>query len=230
MTYSIVARDPSTGEIGTCVTTGVACVGALAPHVSLDAAVSTQAFVNVDLGLRILELVDSGLSVPVAVRAALEVEPNVEMRQVVGIDANGNAHAFTGSKPLPWCGHQVHSDFAVAGNSLVGETVLDAMSQAFVDGAGSEFTERLINAVAAGVAAGGEREVDEIELHLQNSAAVIVASPTPRAFHNLRVDAAVDAMGELRRVYAAAVASAKSLEDFYQGAIELRPTYWRRAR
>lgn len=229
MTYSIVARDPATGEIGMCVTTGVACVGALASHVSLTAAVATQAYVNVDLGLRILQLVDSGLTIPVAIRAALEVEPDADMRQVVGIDSDGNTFAHSGDRALPWRGHQLHHDFAVAGNALKGEEVLDAMSQSFAVSSG-ELTSRLIGAVAAGLAAGGEREVDEIQLHVQNSASALVASPKPRAFHNLRVDAADDAMAELWRVYEAAVASAVAMERFYAGAVELRPLFWRSVR
>ena len=227
MTFSIVARDLDTGDMGMCVTTGVACVGALAPHVSRAAAVSTQAYVNVDLGLRILQLVESGLTVPVALDASIQVEPDADMRQVVGIDAEGNVSAHTGSKALPWRGHQIHTNFAVAGNGLKGEDVLDAMSESFKTSDG-EFTSRLIDAVAAGSAGGGERDdIEEIELHVQNSASVLVASSKPRAFHNLRVDAADDAMAELRRVYDAAVASAIAMESFYEGVVELRPLFWR---
>lgn len=230
MTFSIVARDQATGSLGVAVTTGVTCVGALAPHASDRAALSTQAYVNVDLAFRALQLLDMGVELVPALELVLDEDPGAEMRQLSAIGPTGRGFAFTGSKPLAWAGHQVHDDHVVAGNSLVGEKVLDAVSASFKAGAGTEFTLRLIQALAAGQAAGGERDVEEIELHVQNSSAVVVAAPQPRAFHNLRVDAATDAVGELLRVYQAAVASTEALEAFYGGAIEIRPATWRQVR
>jgi uncharacterized Ntn-hydrolase superfamily protein len=230
MTFSIVALDRKSGALGVAVTTGVACVGALAPHVSERAAISTQAFVNVDLALRALHFIDLGMSLPAALDLVLEEDERADMRQVIGIGRDGRPFAHTGTQPLVWAGHQVHEDHVVAGNSLKGEVILDAVSAAYGDGGEHEFTLRLIKAIEAGQRAGGERDVEEIELHVDNSAAVIVSSPAPRAFHNLRVDAATDAVAELLRVYHAAVASAEAMEAFYKGAIVLRPTTWRLVR
>jgi len=227
LTFSIVARDPDTGDLGVAVTTGVACVGALAPHASLQGAICTQAFVNVDLALRAMQLLDLGTSIRRAMDLVLEEDPGADMRQVIAIGADGTPFAHTGTKPLGWAGHRIGDGYVVAGNLLVGEVVLDAMVDRYASDTETDFTLRLIRAIAAGQAAGGEREVDKVELHVQNSAAVVVASHRPRAFHNLRVDAASDAVAELLRVYDAARASAEALEAFYDGSIVIRPLTWR---
>lgn len=227
MTYSIVARDSASGAMGVCVTTTVACVGALAPHVSLRAAVSTQAYVNVDLGLEILERIEDGQQIDAALHAALRADPGREQRQLVGIDSAGLTSAFTGSEVLPDSGHLLGRDHAVAGNLLASSAVLKAMSVEFERSEGREFVDRLIGSVAVGLAAGGERESEDFA-ETMGSAAVIVASESPKGFHNLRVDASTDPVGDLRRVYESALASAHALDEFYAGAIVVRPTFWRR--
>lgn len=227
MTFSIVARDSRTGALGTAVTTTVACVGALAPHVSLHAAVSTQAYVNVDLGIEAMERTAAGERVDRAIRAALAADPAAEQRQVVGIGADGTAYAHTGADVLPESGHRLGRDHAVAGNLLVSDLVLAEMSRAFEASEGDEFTGRLINALEAGLAAGGERVSDDFA-ETYGSAAVLVASPHPKGFHNLRVDASLSAVADLRTVYQRAVESARALDEFYAGAITVRPVFWRR--
>ncbi|NYE19400.1 DUF1028 domain-containing protein [Microbacterium immunditiarum] len=228
MTFSIVARDSRTGALGTAVTTTVTCVGALAPHVSRDAAVSTQAYVNVDLGLATLELVAAGETVEAAMRGALARDHHVEQRQLVGIGASGEGFAFTGSEVLADSGHLVADDHAVAGNLLVSTEVLEAMSRAFASSDGEEFTSRLIGALEAGLAAGGERDSSDFA-ETYGSAAVLVASPEPKGFHNLRVDASLTAVADLRSVYERAVESARALDEFYAGAIVVNPVHWRRS-
>lgn len=227
MTFSIVARDAATGALGVAVTTSVACVGALAPHVSRYAAVATQAYVKVDIGLAAMQLTAMGVPVDEALRCVLDHEPDVQMRQVTGIDRKGRTFAHSGKETLPYHGHVVCQDHVVAGNSLRGEEVLHAVSESYQKGDGHEFTWRLIHALAEGIRRGGERETEALESSLPSSAAVVVAAPRPRAFHNLRVDAADDAVGELERVYTEAVRSAESLERFYAGVVEIVPTYWR---
>lgn len=226
MTFSIVARDVATGAFGTAVATTVTAVGALAPHVSLDAAVSTQAYVNVDLGIEMLERVARGQTVSSALADCLAADAGAQQRQVLAIDRS-EADAWTGSGVLTASGHIVGPDHVVAGNLLVGRGVLDVMSDAFQRDPQADFVDRLISALEAGQAAGGERASAEFA-EAFGSAAVIVASPQPRAFHNLRVDASRTPIADLRRVYLRALASTLAIEEFYAGAITIRPTFWRR--
>ena len=227
MTFSIVALEKETGALGVAVATTVTCVGALAPHVSLAGAVSTQAYVNVDLGLEVMERLAVGESVESAIRHGLDADDGANMRQIVGIDHAGHGFAVTGSEVLPDSGHLVRADHAVAGNLLTSLDVLEQMSRAFTESTGDEFVSRLIGALEAGLAAGGERESADFA-DSYGSAAVMIASPNPRAFHNLRVDASLTAIADLRTVYARALASTVALEDFYAGAIVVRPVTWRR--
>lgn len=227
MTYSIVAVDEATGDIGVCVTTTVAGVGALAPHVSLQCALSTQAYVNVDLGLEVIERTAAGQGVDNALNDALAADKGAEQRQVVAIDWSGNATAFTGSEVLDWSGHLIGVNHAVAGNLLTGPEVLQAMSETFIAQKDDEFVARLIASVDAGLAAGGEVDAEEFKDTVA-SAAVMVASRKPKGYHNLRVDASLTPVSDLRRVYELAKNSFEALDDFYDGAIEIRPTFWRR--
>lgn len=227
MTYSIVARDERTGDLGVCVTTTVAGVGALAPHVSLDCAVSTQAYVNVDLGLELIERVDAGQNVGHALEHALGGDSGARQRQIIAIDKSGRTAGFTGGGVLDWSGHLLRDNHAVAGNLLASPDVLEAMSHAFVERADEEFVSRLIASVDAGLAAGGERDAEEFKDTVA-SAAVLVASMNPKGYHNLRIDASHTPMADLRRVYGLARSSFEALEEFYDGAIEVRPTFWRR--
>lgn len=226
MTYSIVARDAKTGDLGVCVATTVAGVGALAPQVSLRAAACSQAFVNVDLGLEIMERAEAGQSVAQAVAEAIASDPGAEQRQLIAIGADGATAGFTGQDVLPWHGHLLRVDHAIAGNLLTSSSVLEAMSRAFEERSGEEFVSRLIASVEAGLEAGGEVDAEEFKDTVA-SAAVIVASDVPKAYHNLRVDASLDPLADLRIVYNRARASAKALDDFYDGAITVRPTFWR---
>ncbi len=226
MTFSIVARDRASGSVGVAVATTVAAVGALAPHVSLSSAVSTQAFVNVDLGIRVMELTHLGVDVEAAIRRALDTDPDAEMRQISGIGWESGAFAWTGSKVLDVSGHFVAEDHVVAGNLLTSRDVLTAMSESFAASAGEEFVSRLIAALDAGLRAGGERDSADFG-EVYGSAAVQVASRQPRAFHNLRVDASLTGIADLRQVYERALHSTIELERFYDGAIVVRPTFWR---
>jgi len=228
MTFSIVAFDQETNSLGTAVATTVPCVGALAPHASLVAAVSTQAYVNVDLGIDVMERTYAGEAVDDAIRNALDRDTGAHMRQISGIDSSGFGFAVTGTDVLSDSGHLVGTHHVVAGNLLSSVNVLTEMSLAFEGAAGEEFVSRLIRALEAGLAAGGERSSKDFEASY-GSAAALVASPEPRAFHNLRVDASRTAISDLRQVYERAVASTIVLEQFYDGAITIRPNFWRRA-
>lgn len=194
-TFSIVARDAEAGEFGVAVATARPAVGALVPHVCLRGAIATQAFVNTELGLRGIEAVAGGMPVDRALETLLADDPRPELRQVHGVDGGGRVFAHTGGDCVPWAGHRRGEGVSVAGNMLVGESTIVAMVDEFQASGnrGLELAERLIRALEAGQAAGGDRRGKQ-------SAALLVASPAPRFYHNLRVDDHADPVRELRRV------------------------------
>ncbi len=181
-------------------------VGSLVPWVSLRAAVATQARVDTEVGRRGLVLVEQGVALDVALRALLDADPEREIRQVHGLDAS-RSFSHTGAACVPWCGHETGQDFTVAGNMLAGPDVIAEMARAFPASAagGRDLSERLLLALEAGQAAGGDKRGKQ-------SAALLVASPAPRMYHNLRVDDHADPVAELRRVWEVVVAHARGIE------------------
>ncbi|MBI4241435.1 MAG: DUF1028 domain-containing protein [Candidatus Rokubacteria bacterium] len=192
----MVARSSDSRELGVAVSTAVPAVGALVPHVSLKGAIATQATVNIHLGLDGLQLLDRGVPLGVALEGLLRADPRSELRQVHGIDAAGIQFVHTGAECVPWAGHLTGPNHSVAGNMLVGEETIRAMSRAFVatEASGADLAERLLTALDAGQAAGGDKRGKQ-------SAALLVASPEPRFYHNLRVDDHPDPVAELRRLF-----------------------------
>ncbi len=192
-TFSIAAHCRQEGSFGVAVSTARPNVGSLVPFVSLKGAIATQARVNPDLGRQGLALLEAGVGIQVALRALLEADPDRAIRQIHGVDAE-HTFAFTGENCVAWAGHYVGDGFTVAGNMLVGPQVIEAMAEAFQAAAGAELSERLVRALQAGQEAGGDKRG-------RQSAALLVASPDPHWYHNLRVDDHPDPVGELRRIY-----------------------------
>jgi uncharacterized Ntn-hydrolase superfamily protein len=197
-TFSIAARDPHGGGFGVAVATARPAVGALVPWVSRRAALATQARVNTDLGRQGLALLEAGVPLATALGGLLAADPDREIRQLHGVDGEA-AFAHTGPRCVEWCGHVVGDGFTVAGNMLAGEGVVKAMAEAFAARAGEELSARLLAALEAGQAAGGDKRGKQ-------SAALLVAADRPTGYHNLRVDDHADPVAELRRVYEVAVA------------------------
>ena len=208
-TFSIVARCPKEGSFGVAVATARPNVGSLVPFVSLQGAIATQARVNTDLGRQGLALLLAGVEIEIALNALLQADDDRAIRQVHGVDA-GHAFAFTGEGCVEWAGHHVGKDYTVAGNMLVGPQVIQAMATSFEREAKGdlELSERLMRALEAGQGAGGDKRGKQ-------SAAVLVASPTPRLYHNLRVDDHTDPVPELRRVYDLVVEHSRQIEREY---------------
>ena len=205
MTFSICVRveGPDGPTFGVAVATDAPAVGALAPHVSDRGAVSTQAFVNVRLGRRGIALLDD---VPLehALDGVLQRDTHAELRQLHGVDAD-DVFARTGSETDPWSGHETYPEegVTVAGNMLVDPETLPAVAEAFIDGEATDAVDagtvpRLIDALAAGVEAGGDKRG-------HSSAAVAVSAPQTTAYHDLRVDHHDTPVAELGRVYEAAL-------------------------
>ncbi|WP_227355573.1 DUF1028 domain-containing protein [Haladaptatus salinisoli] len=208
MTFSICVREEYVDEdgndqhrFGVAVTTRLAAVGTLCPFASENGAVATQSLVNVELGRKGVEYLDDGLSVDDALRALLNADDGAEQRQLHGVDADGT-FAFSGEECNGWYGHVERENYTVAGNLLVGESVVDATAAAYENAdRDAPLAERLVDALAAGQAEGGDRRE---ELHVQ-SAALLVETTEDREmepyYDDLRVDASQTPIEDLRATY-----------------------------
>jgi uncharacterized Ntn-hydrolase superfamily protein len=206
-TFSVAARCPRTGDFGVAVATARPAVGAVVPWVSAAGAVATQAKTNTEHGRQALVRLAAGEGIATAIASLLDGDPEREVRQVHGVDGRG-AFAFTGARCQPWCGDRTHLDFSVAGNLLAGPEVLDAMMASLAASVALELPERLVRALEAGQAAGGDRRGKQ-------SAALLVAAVDPRPYHNLRVDDHADPVAELRRLHDLTVAHTATLLGDY---------------
>lgn len=194
MTWSIVARDAD-GTFGAAVASRFFAVGALCPHVrSGVGALSTQALVNPCYGPRGLDLLQQGISAADAVALLVAGDEGREHRQIHLIDRGGRTAAHTGALCIDWCGHRAHDGFSVAGNMLAGPSVLDETAGAYQAHAGLPLAERLLAAMAAGEAAGGDKRGKQ-------AAALLIYTTETYPFLDLRVDDHPDPIAELKRLY-----------------------------
>ena len=201
MTWSIVARD-SEGAFGVAVASRFFAVGALCPYArSGVGAVATQALVNPLYAAPALAAMARGDDPAEIVRSLVAPDAGGELRQVHMIDARGRIAAHTGSACIEWCGHRAGADFSVAGNMLAGPGVLDETAAVYDALRAVPFAERLIAALAAGEAAGGDKRGKQ-------AAALIVCTTEDYPALDLRVDDHAEPIVELRRLYT------KSLERF----------------
>lgn len=196
MTWSIVARDPSTGAFGVAVATKFFAVGALTPHADGGVgALATQALVNPSYGPRGLRLLREGLPAPSVVEALTAADPGAAYRQVHVQDAQGRVAVHTGSACVGWCGHLVGDGFSVAGNMLHGARVIADTATAYARGHGAPFARRLIQALQAGEAVGGDKRGKQ-------SAALLIHTTETHPALSLRVDDHADPLAELARLEA----------------------------
>jgi uncharacterized Ntn-hydrolase superfamily protein len=195
MTWSILARDDA-GRIGVAIASRFFAVGALTVHTrGGSGAVATQALVNPLYGPRGLALLDEGLPAAEVVQRLVAEDAGRAHRQVHVLPVRGNAAAFTGEECIDWCGHHAGADYSVAGNMLAGPQVLAATAQAFADAAGRPLAERLIVAMAAGEAAGGDKRGKQ-------SAALRIHGDEDYPALDIRVDDHAEPIAELKRLYA----------------------------
>jgi uncharacterized Ntn-hydrolase superfamily protein len=190
-TFSIAARDPEANVYGAAVTTGTVSVGATCPYVSDAAAVVTQSYTRTEHGRDGVARAAAGEGVDEALSSLLDGDEHAAYRQVHGVGAESE-FAFTGERCVEWCGHRVGEEYTVAGNMLAGRGVVDATAEAYESAAG-DMAERLVSALEAGEAAGGD---DRGEL----SAALLVHAPRPEFYHNLRVDLSETPVADLREL------------------------------
>jgi uncharacterized Ntn-hydrolase superfamily protein len=207
MTFSIVARDPQTGMLGVAVTTKFFGVGSLCPFARAGVgAVATQALVNPTYGPRGLELLAQGLPPEQVAEQLLQADEGRDHRQLHLIDAQGRGVARSGSECIDWFGHQTHDGFSVAGNMLAGPSVVADTASAYQANAEVPFPERLIRALEAGQAAGGDKRG-------RQSAALYIVSTEVYPYLDLRVDDHPEPLVELRRLYAESQAEYLPFKD-----------------
>jgi len=169
-------------------------VGALCPHAESGVgALSTQALINPHYGRQGLELLRNGMPAPEVVKRLVAPDEGREHRQVHAIDAQGRIGQYTGGECIDWCGAVAGTDFSVAGNMLSNERVVEETARAFRDTTAS-FAERLLAALEAGEAAGGDKRGKQ-------SAALIIHSTEEYPELSLRVDDHQEPLIELRRLY-----------------------------
>jgi uncharacterized Ntn-hydrolase superfamily protein len=194
VTWSIVARDAD-GAFGVAVASRFFAVGALCPNArSGIGALSTQALVNPGYGPSGLDLLERGVAAADAVARLVAGDEGREHRQLHLIDRAGRCAAHTGALCIDWCGDRAHDGFSVAGNMLSGPRVLDDTARAYLAHAGTPFAERLLAAMAAGEAAGGDKRGKQ-------AAALLIYTTEIYPFLDLRVDDHPDPIAELKRLY-----------------------------
>ncbi|ACL64618.1 protein of unknown function DUF1028 [Anaeromyxobacter dehalogenans 2CP-1] len=211
-TFSIVAADPATGQIGVAVQSKFPAVGALVPAARAGVGgVATQALANEAWRAEALRLLAAGVPAEEVVKRLVAADPQAADRQIGLVDAKGDAAAYTGARCFDHASHVTGPGFSVQGNILAGRAVPEAMARAYqaARDAGKPLAERLLAALAAGQAAGGDRRGME-------SAALLVVKPgggyggSGDVWVDLRVDDHPQPIAELTRLY-------RDVHQFYFG-------------
>jgi uncharacterized Ntn-hydrolase superfamily protein len=194
MTWSIVAREKSSGLLGIAVATRFFSAGALVPYAAAGiGAIATQALVNPFYGIDGLKLLRRGFSPQDVVSAVTARDAGGSHRQVHMVDASGRIGAFSGADCVPWYGHITGDQFSVAGNMVAGQNVVSDTAEAFCAAEEVPFPQRLILAMKAGEAAGGDRRG-------RQSAALLMVGRDEWPALDLRVDDHADPLSELIRL------------------------------
>jgi uncharacterized Ntn-hydrolase superfamily protein len=198
-TYSIVGFDPETGDLGIAVQSKFFAVGAVVPWARAGVgAVATQASANTSFGPRGLDLLAEGNAPREVLEKLLASDPDSTRRQVGIVDAKGRSAGFTGGECMAWAGGMAGQNYAAQGNILVGEATVRALAETFQSAKGP-LADRLVAALAAGQAAGGDAR------GMESAALLVVRAGGGYGGYNdryidLRVDDAVDPIAELQRL------------------------------
>jgi len=194
MTWSLIARDPATGAFGIAVATKNFAVGARVPHIAAGVgAVATQALVNPFYGVNGVKLLGAGKSPDEIIKSLTESDEGRDQRQVHVMDASGRIAAHTGTACVDWCGHTRGEGFSIAGNMLAGPAVIEDTAKTYAANAALSFPRRLIAAMKAGEAAGGDKRG-------RQSAALLIYGEEEWPDLDLRVDDHADPLPELERL------------------------------
>jgi uncharacterized Ntn-hydrolase superfamily protein len=196
MTWSLIARDSATGAFGIAVATKNFAVGCRVPHIASGiGAVATQALSNPFYGVNGIKLLREGASAPDIVKALTDADEGREHRQLHVMDVAGRIAAHTGKECIDWCGSTSGDGFSVAGNMLAGPAVIQETAKAYVANSKLRFAPRLIAALKAGEAAGGDKRGKQ-------SAALLIYGEEEWSDLDLRVDDHADPLPELERLEA----------------------------
>jgi uncharacterized Ntn-hydrolase superfamily protein len=194
MTWSIIAKDSGTGQIGIAVATRFFAVGARVPFIAAGfGAVATQALVNPYYGIDGVKLLREGKSPQDIIAMLTAADSGHAHRQLHIMDAIGRIAAHTGVECVDWCGHLEGDGFSIAGNMLAGPRVLDETAAAYRSNTELPFARRLIAAMQAGEAAGGDKRGKQ-------SAALLIHGAEEWSALDLRVDDHPDPLGEIERL------------------------------
>jgi uncharacterized Ntn-hydrolase superfamily protein len=211
MTFSIIARCPTTGRLGLGITTFSIAAGGRCEGIRHGVGIcKTQAYVKRDNDLLAIDLLEQGFE-PAAVMQQLEHnDPDHAWRQIAILDRLGKAAAHTGSGTRPWSGHHVGDGFVAFGNVLAGRQVIDGIVNGFLADPSAPLEYRLLAALEGGRDAGGQ--VGNEGRLPERSAAIFVVAEPDHADIDVRVDLHDDAVTELRRV----LEEFKQYEEFYR--------------
>ena len=194
MTWSIIAKDNATGQIGIAVATKFFAVGSRVPHIAAGiGGIATQALINPYYGIDGLKLLREGRNPRNIIETLIARDPGHASRQLHIMDAKGQIAAYTGTDCVDWCGHLQGDGFSIAGNMLAGAAVLDDTAKTYAANAAMPFARRLIAAMRAGEAAGGDKRG-------RQSAGLLIYGEDEWSDLDLRVDDHIDPLAELERL------------------------------
>lgn len=193
MTYSLIARDAD-GSIGLIVASKFFACGAVVPYLSDTVAVASQAFCNPVWGTEGRARLMAGESAEDVLADLVARDEGRAIRQAHMMDAKGRFAAHTGAECVDWAGHLIRDDHSVAGNMLAGAAVIEATSDAYAANAGLPFPDRLITAMQAGEAAGGDKRG-------RQAAGLVIHRGEAHPWLDLRADDHADPLGELARLW-----------------------------
>lgn len=230
-TYSIVARDPETGELGVAVQTHQMCVGWVVPWMKPGlGALATQASANIKFGPLGLALLEEGIEPEQIIAALVASDPGADRRQVAVVDAQGRAAAHTGANCIQYASHHVGEGYTVQANMMTRSTVIPAMVEAFESATG-DLAARMMAALYAAQAEDGDIR------GMQSAALKIVSgdrsTPAWDVIYDLRVDEherPLDELARLVRLRRAAVVDERGHEALTAGKREEALALWQQAR
>jgi len=194
MTWSIIARDEQSARVGIIVATRFFAAGALVPHLKTRVgAIASQALLNPFYGPQGLALLEAGAAAEDTVKFLTNADDGRDHRQLHVMDRQGRFAAYTGKACVDWCGHLIRSTFSVAGNMLAGAKVIEETAETYETNMALPFARRLIAAMRAGEAAGGDKRGKQ-------SAALLIHDDEEYPLLDLRVDDHPDPLAELARI------------------------------
>ena len=193
MTFSLIAREPETGHLGIAVASRFFAVGAVIPFITPAGAIATQALINPLWGVEGNKLLASGVRPQAVLSRLQDRDAGHRQRQVHVMAKDGTNAAYTGADCIEWAGHKAEGNLSVAGNMLAGPQVLEAMLASYHDNADKDFAERMLCAMEAAEAAGGDKRG-------RQSASLTIHRGEDFPWIDLRCDDNAEPLTEIRRL------------------------------